>query len=58
MLSTSVVPPSQESMENGPSLFDYGLNDPYDDPIDDFDLYLEYGEGYQNRMASKDAFYG
>ena len=36
-----VVPPPQESMDNGPSLFDYGLDDPYDDLIDDFDPYLE-----------------
>ena len=53
-----VVPPSQESMDNSPSLFDYGLDDPYNDLIDDFDPYLEYGEGYQNRTAFKDAFYG
>ena len=53
-----VVPPPQEIMENGPSLFNYGLNDPYNDLIDDFDSYLEYGEGYQNRMAFKDVFYG
>ena len=53
-----VVPPPQESMDNGPSLFDYGLNDPYNDLIDDFDPYLKYGKGYQNRMAFEDAFYG
>ena len=52
-----VVPPPQESMNNGPSLFDYGLDNSYSDLIDDFDPYLEYGEGYQNRMAFEDAFY-
>ena len=52
-----VVPPPQESMDNGPSLFDYRLDNPYNDLIDDFDPYLEYGEGYQNRMAFNDAFY-
>ena len=52
-----VVPPPQESMDNGPSLFDYGLDNPYNDLIDDFDPYLEYGEGYQNRTAFEDAFY-
>ena len=57
-LRNSVVPPPQESMNNGPSLFDYGLDDPYNDFIDDFDPYLEYGKGYQNRMAFEDAFYG
>ena len=41
-----VVPPPQESMDNSPSLFDYGLDDLYDDLIDDFDPYLEYGKGY------------
>ena len=54
---TGVVPPSQESMDNGPSFFDYGLDNPYNDLIDDFDPYLEYGEGYQNRTAFKDVFY-
>ena len=53
-----VLPPPQESMDNGPSLFDYGLDDPYNDLINDFDPYLEYGEGYQNRTAFEDAFYG
>ena len=53
-----VVLPSQESMDNSPSLFDYGLDNPYNDLIDDFDPYLEYGEGYQNRTAFEDAFYG
>ena len=53
-----VVPPPQESMDNSSSLFDYRLDDPYNDLIDDFDLYLEYGEGYQNRTAFEDAFYG
>ena len=52
-----VVPPPQESMDNGPSLFDYGLDNPYNDLIDDFDPYLEYGKGYQNRTAFEDAFY-
>ena len=36
-----VVPPPHESMDNGPSLFDYGLDDPYNDLIDNFDSYLE-----------------
>ena len=53
-----VMPPPQESMNNSPSLFNYGLNDPYNDLIDDFDPYLEYGEGYQKRTAFEDAFYG
>ena len=52
-----VVLPPQESMDNGPSLFNYGLDDLYNDLIDDFDPYLEYGEGYQNRMAFKNNFY-
>ena len=54
----NVVPPPQESMNNGPSLFNYSLDNPYGDLINDFDPYLEYGEGYQNRMAFEDAFYG
>ena len=54
----SVVPPPQESMDNGPSLFDYGLDNSYNDFIDDFDPYLEYGEGYQNRTVFEDVFYG
>ena len=45
-------------MDNGPNLFDYGLDNPYNDLIDDFDPYLEYGEGYQNKMAFENAFYG
>ena len=53
-----VVPPPQESMNNGSSLFNYGLDDPYNDLIDDFDPYLEYGKGYRNRTAFEDAFYG
>ena len=53
----SVVPPLQESMDNSPSLFDYGLDNPYDNLIDDFDPYLEYGKGYQNRTAFEDVFY-
>ena len=48
----------QESVDNGLSHFDYGLDDPYDDFIDDFDPYLEYGKEYRNRTALKDAFYG
>ena len=52
-----VMPPPQESMDNGSSLFDYGLDNSYNDLIDDFDPYLEYGKGYQNRTAFKDAFY-
>ena len=52
-----VVPPPQENMDNGPSLFDYGLDNLYDNLIDDFDPYLEYGEGYQNKTAFEDAFY-
>ena len=53
-----VVLPPQESMDNSPSLFNYGLDNPYIDLIDDFDPYLEYGKGYQNRTAFKDTFYG
>ena len=52
-----VVLPPEESVNNGPNLFNYGLNDPYDDLINDFDPYLEYGEGYQNRTTIEDAFY-
>ena len=55
---SDVVPPPQESVDNGPRLFDYRLDDPYNNLIDNFDPYLEYGEGYQNRTAFKDAFYG
>ena len=54
----NVVPPPQESVDNSLSLFDYGLDNLYNDLIDDFDSYLEYGEGYQNRRAFEDAFYG
>ena len=53
-----MVLPPQESVDNGPSLFDYGLDNLYDNLIDDFDSYLEYGKGYQNRTAYKVAFYG
>ena len=53
-----VVPPPQESMDNFPSLFDYGLDNLYNDLIDDFDPYLQYGEEYQNRTAFEHAFYG
>ena len=52
------MPPSQESMNNGPSLFNYRLDDPYNDLIDDFDPYLEYDEGYQNKTAFEVVFYG
>ena len=45
-------------MNNSLSLFDSGLDNLYNDLIDDFDPYLEYGEGYQNRTAFEDAFYG
>ena len=45
-------------MDNGSSLFNYRLDNLYDNLIDDFDLYLDYGEGYQNRMAFENAFYG
>ena len=44
-------------MDNGLSLFDYRLEKSYNDLIDDFDPYLEYGEEYQNRTAFEDAFY-
>ena len=53
-----VVPPLQESVDNSSSLFAYGLDDPYNDLIDDFNPYLEYDEGYQNKMPFKNAFYG
>ena len=53
----TVVPPPQESMDNSPNLFDYGLDDPYNDLINDFDPYLKYGKRYQNRTAFEDAFY-
>ena len=56
--SLFVVPPPRESIDNGSSLFDYKLDNPYNDFIDDFDPYLEYGERYQNRTAFEDAFYG
>ena len=52
-----VVSIPQESMDNSPSLFNYELDDPYNDLIDDFDPYLEYGDEYQNRTAFEDAFY-
>ena len=57
-LGSLVMPPPQESMDNSLSLFDYRLNNPYNDLIDDFDPYLEYGKGYQNRTVFEDAFYG
>ena len=44
-------------MDNSPSLFDYKLDDLYNDRIDYFDPYLEYGKRYQNRMVFEDAFY-
>ena len=53
-----VVLPPQESMDNVSSLFNYKLDNLYNDLIDDFDPYLEYGEGYRNRTAFEDAFYG
>ena len=53
-----MVLPPQESMDNGLSLFDYGLNNPYNGLIDDFDPYLEYGKEYQNKTAFEDAFHG
>ena len=53
-----VVPLPQGNMDNGPSLFNYELDDLYDDLIDNFDPYLEYGKGYQNRTGFEDAFYG
>ena len=52
-----VVPPSQENVDNGPSLFNYGLDNSYNDFIYDFDPYLEYGKRYWNRTAFEDAFY-
>ena len=54
----AMVLPPQESMDNGPSLFDYKLEDPYNDIIDDFDPYLEYGKGYRNWTVFEDVFYG
>ena len=56
-LRLCVVQPPQESIDNGPSLFDYKLDNPYNDLINNFDSYLEYGEGYQNKTAFEDAFY-
>ena len=53
-----MVLPPQESVDNSPSLFNYGLDDPYHDLIDDFDPYLEYRERYQNMTAFEDVFYG
>ena len=50
-----VLPP-QESVNNSSNLFDYRLDNPYNDLIDDFDPYLEYGKGYQNKTAFEDAF--
>ena len=47
----------QENMDNSPSHFDYRLDNLYDDLIDDFDPYLEYGKGYRNKTTFKDAFY-
>ena len=57
-MNVYVMPPPQESVDNGPSLFNYRLDNPYNDLIDDFDPYLEYGKGYQNRTTFEDAFYG
>ena len=56
--SCDVVPPPQENVDNSPSLFDYGLDNLYNDLIEDFDPYLEYGEGYKNKIAFKDVFNG
>ena len=52
-----VVLPPQENMDNNPSLFDYGLDDPYNDSIEDFDPYLEYGKKYWKKTAFEDVFY-
>ena len=52
-----MMPPPEESMDNSPNLFDYRLDDPYDNLIDDFDPYLEYDKGYQNRTAFEGVFY-
>ena len=49
-----VVPPPQESIDNGPSLFNY---DPYNDYNNGFDSYLKYGKVYKNKTAFKNAFY-
>ena len=57
-LLPNVVTPLQESMDNSSSLFNYRLNNPYNDLINDFDPYLEYSKGYQNRTAFEDGFYG
>ena len=38
----------QESMNNNPSLFNYGLYNNYDNR---FDSYLEYGKEYKNKTA-------
>ena len=54
----SVVPPPQGSVDNSLSLFNYGLDNPYNDLINNFDPYLEYGKKYPNRTAFEDAFYG
>ena len=43
-------------MNNGLIFFNYGLDNSYNDLIDDFDPYLECSERYMNRMAFKDAF--
>ena len=51
----NVVLPSQESMNNGFNLFDYNSYDNYDNR---FNRHLEYGKGYENRIAFKDGFYG
>ena len=52
-----VVLPPQESMDNSLDFFDCGLDGPYNDLIDNFDPYLEYGKGFWNRIAFEDAFY-
>ena len=44
-------------MDNSLSLFDYGLDNLYNDLIDSFDPYLEYSKGYQNKTAFGETFY-
>ena len=45
-------------MDNSPSFFDYELDNLNNDFIDDFNPYLKYGEGYRNKTAFEEAFYG
>ena len=56
-INHTLMPTPQESVDNSPNLFDYRVDNPYNDLIDNFDPYLEYSEGYQNITAFKDAFY-